>query len=485
MPFGLCYVASALERAGYGVEVLDLCFEKHPGVRIIEAVRGGTFDCVGVSVRNIDTCATYDTLFLLDEIKREVITPLADVFSGPIVLGGSAVGINAEEILEFFDLEYAIRGDGEESMVEFVKRLERGDSPAGLPGLSWRRDGAIVEMNPPARTPDLDSLALPEVYRHIDLAPYRTFKSPIQIQTKRGCSLNCVYCTYKTIEGCRVRLRSPQAVADEIEELYRQTGYPFIEFTDSTFNIPLDHAKAVLRAVIAKDLPVQLQTMGLNPGGIDREFAQLLKTAHFKEIQVGVDAACDVTLKTMGKNYTVQDIMAVGQILQETGIPAMWYVLTGAPQETVDTARKTIENVATAVSPWDIVVLGNGIRVYKGAPLERLIKESDVKVKSKNFLYPVSFQPDSIDLLTLRDFNKRLVRKYPNFLLFDEVQRVPVVMQKIQNVLMRVFAPHKPWWKFNILMNKCLKFMGFNALRGLWDSSDRLKFRGIAGQQGN
>ena len=41
----------------------------------------------------------------------------------------------------------------------------------------------------------------------------------IQVQTKRGCALNCAYCTYNCIEGKRWRLRDPEAVAGEIEEI--------------------------------------------------------------------------------------------------------------------------------------------------------------------------------------------------------------------------------------------------------------------------
>ena len=43
---------------------------------------------------------------------------------GPIVIGGPSVGISGREMLEYFDLEYAIRGDGEAVMPEFVKRIE-------------------------------------------------------------------------------------------------------------------------------------------------------------------------------------------------------------------------------------------------------------------------------------------------------------------------------------------------------------------------
>ncbi len=477
MPFGICLVASSLENAGYEVEVLDLCFSKNPEQEVTEKIHQVKFDVVGVSIRNIDTCATYDPLFLLQEVKDKVINPILKAYAGPIVIGGAAVGVSGAEMLDFLGLEYAIRGDGEEAMVTFVKRLERKEPLNGLPGLILRLDGKIIEINPPFRTNRLDSLPSSKIYRHINIEPYKRFKSPIQIQTKRGCSLNCVYCTYKQIEGDQVRLRDPQAVADEIEEIYRDTGYRHIEFTDSTFNIPLDHSKSILKAIIAKNLPLELQTMGLNPGAIDEEFADLLVAAHFKEIQVGVDSGCDITLQSLQKNYTSADILRVGKLLKKRGVPAMWYILTGAPKETKATLKQTLETINEAASPWDIVVWGNGIRIYKGAPLEKLAKDNNVKIKSNNYLFPVSFQPESIDLRTLRNYNKKLLRYYPNFLLFDEVQRVPFVLQKIQNLIMRLFAPEKPWWKFNIFIKKCLNFLGVTFFMGFFETSKQEKFR--------
>jgi hypothetical protein len=125
IPFGLCCVASAAEAAGHEVRVLDLCFSRRPALVIAESVARFRPDAVGVSVRNIDNSAGFNTLFLLDGVRDEVIAPLKRVFAGPIVIGGPAVGINAAEMLDFFGLEYAIRGDGEASFVEFLSLSHR------------------------------------------------------------------------------------------------------------------------------------------------------------------------------------------------------------------------------------------------------------------------------------------------------------------------------------------------------------------------
>ena len=123
MPFGPCCIAASLEKSGYEVRFLDLCFSLNCAGDIRKALAEFKPDVVGIGIRNIDNSAGYNTLFLLDKIKKDVVLPLKEAFEGPIIIGGPAVGISGREMLNFFDLEYASRGDGEICMVEFVNRL--------------------------------------------------------------------------------------------------------------------------------------------------------------------------------------------------------------------------------------------------------------------------------------------------------------------------------------------------------------------------
>ena len=56
------------------------------------------------------------------------------------------------------------------------------------------------------------------------------------IQTKRGCSCRCAYCSYPALEGGAVRPRDPGEVCDEIARLKNDLGVPFVFFSDSVFN---------------------------------------------------------------------------------------------------------------------------------------------------------------------------------------------------------------------------------------------------------
>ena len=151
LPFGICYVAAACEQAGHDVRVLDLCFSKNPSSDIQKSIRAHRPDVVGIGIRNIDSGTGHSREFQPDSVKSNVIDPVKSAFSGPIVIGGSAVGINARELLELFDLAFAVRGDGETTMVELLRRHASGEPWTNVPGLVEYRQGRIVSDEPPCR----------------------------------------------------------------------------------------------------------------------------------------------------------------------------------------------------------------------------------------------------------------------------------------------------------------------------------------------
>ena len=476
IPFGLIWVASCLEQEGHEVQVLDLCFSRHCARDIRTGIKDFQPEIVGVSIRNIDNSAGYNTLFLLDETRDRVIRPLKKVFHGPIVIGGPAVGINGAEMLSYLDLPYAIRGDGEKAMLEFVKRHEQGSSLAGMQGLVRRAGGRIVEDRPPMIVPDLDALPVPNPERFIDLSPYRRFDSPLQIQTKRGCALNCSYCTYNRIEGRRYRLRSPESIADEIECLVRETGIEHLEFTDSTFNVPLDHAKGVLEALIAKDMKLKLRTMGLNPGFVDLELVDLMQRAGFRDVDLGAEAGSEAMLASLGKGFTTQDILQAAELLHAKSIPVTWYLLVGAPGETGDTLRETFEVINRAASKWDLVNVGVGIRVYKGSPVADKLLHDHPACTRDGFLSPVHFEPEALSLEDVKRITKQEALKWPNYFMYDEDENTPPALLMLGVSLLRMIAPRQPIFRIHILLRTVQEALGIGALKR-WVYARGLKYQ--------
>jgi hypothetical protein len=474
-------VAAACEEAGLETRVLDLCFSRDPSRDIRRTIDTFRPDVVGIGIRNIDTGVGRSVRFLLDEVKEEVVRPLKQAFTGPVVIGGAAAGINAGEMLDFFDLEYAVRGDGEVVMVELAKRHSAGSLWEGVPGLVVRKGGEIVEDTPPNRVDDLDRLPRPCVHRYVDVETYQRFNSPLQVQAKRGCALKCAYCVYNRIEGHAYRLRAPQLVADEIEADVGETGINHIEFTDSTFNIPLDHAKSVLRAVIRKGLDLRLRAMGLNPGAVDEELVDLMKQAGFVDVDLGAESGCDATLKGLGKNFTKEDVLRAGELLQAKNISTMWYAILGGPGETRATVEETLDTLTRAAGKGDLICVSVGVRAYLGTPIARQMCQQNPAAAADNFLRPVDYQPEAIGLDEIKYLVRRAWFRQPNLMIVPDDVHLPLDRQLRTVRLLRLLGSKQPTWKLYILARRMAVCSGIARIqRWLWDRKQDVRRTGSA-----
>ncbi len=471
IPFGLCYIATILEANGsHNVCFLDLCFSLDCNEDIQKAVRNFVPDVIGISIRNIDDTGGYNIHFLLEDVKNDVVDYCKKEFSGPIVIGGPSVGIGGREMLEYFDLEYAVRGDGEAVMLEFVKRIENRQPLEGLKGLIIRRDKTIIQDNEPFRVQDLDSMPFPKPLRYLDLDRYRRYGSPVQIQTKRGCALRCSYCTYNNIEGKQYRLINPRRVADEIEILVKETGINHVEFADSIFNIPLSHAKEVLREVISKSLDLKLHTMGLSPAAVDEELLDLMKSAGFNEVDIGAESACDSILKSLFKDFKRSDVISTANLLKKKKIPVTWFIMLGALAETRETVLETLNTMGRLASKWDLVFVSTGVRVYNGSPLAEEIRKHDIHCTSDNFLRPVKIEPEKIGLADIQTIAKRYSFRFPNFYFYEKEHIIPGWILIIGNFLLKAFHSRQPVWRLLVLLKRIEWALGIGLVkRGIYE----------------
>jgi len=120
---------------------------------------------------------------------RRGIKEIADIVrqSSParITLGGPGFNYCARDWLEYLDLDYGIRGEGEEAFPLFLKRLAEGGDIYSVPGSAFRKGGSFHSVSHrPVR--DLDNQALPD-YDLLDWQPYAERKITPAILTKRGC----------------------------------------------------------------------------------------------------------------------------------------------------------------------------------------------------------------------------------------------------------------------------------------------------------
>ena len=114
--------------------------------------------------------------------------------------------------------------------------------------------------------------------------------------------------------------------------------------------------------------------MGLNPAGVTDQLIADMKRAGFKSVMCTPESASDVTLKSLQKGFQRKQVIRAAAALRKSAMPTYWFFMLGAPGETLDTVRETLEFCEEYVPRTDVVLFSTGIRVHPGTPLERTCK---------------------------------------------------------------------------------------------------------------
>jgi len=390
-PVGVCLVAASLG-GRYDVRVFDGTFGEAGAMHALLADFNPHY--LGLSIRNIDDVTMGSGRSFVDEIQRDFIAPVMQQTSALLILGGSGFSIFPLALLELYKADYGVVGEAEDAFPALLDALEAGEDPLGLPGVVARGSRCPAPLAFRGAEPGA-ALALPhsEVDAFIDYTPYCQ-RGSYPIQTKRGCPHGCVYCTYTTIEGRRYRLRSPEAVVDEIESVSQRLGDVSLELVDSTFSDPPGHAEAICGEVIRRGLKVRLRTMGVNPGGVTRELIRLMREAGFAQIDCTPDSASPRILTALRKGFGLEQLERAARILSSCAMPTMWFFLFGGPGECEETIQETFNFVDAFVEGEDMVHMTEGLRIYPGTPLhqtalaEGLVQQDDPLLEPRFYVSP-------------------------------------------------------------------------------------------------
>ena len=366
-PLGLCYVATASERAGHDVRVLDLCFSTDVDADLAGVIAEHRPDALGLSLRNVDNCAYPDTVSYLPHYRR-VVRAIRDTTPAPIVVGGSAFTTMPAHYLEALEAPYGVVGEGEVAFVALLRALEARAEAVDLPGVATRLAPGHVRVNPPAWLPSLDDLA---ASRHwIDNRRYFERGGMGNLQTKRGCHFKCTFCAYPVIEGQGMRTRDPALVAAEAGRLLDEHGIDQFFVVDSIFNAPRGYAERVAAALRPLGRRIRWSCF-VGPGNFTPELADLMLEAGCQSVDFGTDAAAAATLRGFRKSFNVGDIVAASAVCRERALPFCHSLVFGGEGETWDTVAETIE-VMDACRPTAVTAMC-GVRVYPETPLAQTL----------------------------------------------------------------------------------------------------------------
>jgi len=327
-PLGLAQLAAVLEDEGIEVAIVD-CNAEELGWSELEGV---------ISQRHPNVIgATALTPFFYHALRATEIAKRVD--RGIItLLGGPHVTFTPEEtLLEHPEIDFLVRGEGERTLVELLRCLERGQDPSQVKGIALRQDDRIV-LTQPQPPVEVNSLPLP-AYHLLPMGSYHftIFGKFATLLSSRGCPHKCTFCSEWRFWGSPWRPREPKKVVDEIELLNKKHGRESFWFGDDCFNVSAEHIQGICDEIMRRELEISWFYQGRADFLIKhRELLPMMRQAGNLMVQIGVESSTNQELGEFNKHLTRSQVEEAIHLLKKHNIVAQGLLLVGTRPDNAD-----------------------------------------------------------------------------------------------------------------------------------------------------
>ncbi len=354
---GLAYIAASLKSDGHEVLLLDGKLSNMSVSEIVRRVLASDADFVGL------TCMTVE--FPICASIASMIKASSPV---PIIIGGTHVNaVKSQALYECKDIDYVCVGEGEYLIREFARMLEIGTDPSDIAGLIYRNRDSITGADVTVFTGER---AYPKDY---DLLPFPAWEMfnlgrQIPILSQRGCPFHCTFCAHNS--GFKARFRTPENVIMEIERDILLFSPTVIRFEDETFGLDLKRTKRILSLILQKGLQDKVMfSAQTRVDKIDIEFVEMMKSANFELLELGVESGNSAVLKEIRKGITLNQVEIAVAMAKSRGLKVWCNFILGHPGETLDTVKDTMKFISKLNPDHLSVAL---MTPYPGTPIHEM-----------------------------------------------------------------------------------------------------------------
>jgi radical SAM superfamily enzyme YgiQ (UPF0313 family) len=381
LPLGLAFVNAALMNRGFDTRTINLMDAEDTDAILENTIAEFAPDATGISIRNIDTQDIKNPVFMLAPVKS-MISRCRELSSAPIIIGGAGYSIYPEAALDYLGADMGIQGEGEAAFPKLLERIAAGRPVEDVPGLYLPDQGMIADRKCIRNQSDV-IFPLPGVHLPVSDAIKAT-NLWVPFQTRRGCPMDCSYCSTGAIEGRMVRKFPVKAAADALAA-WKAAGFKRFFFADNTFNLPPAYAEALCDEIISRNLGIEWRCI-LYPSAISEPLVAKMARAGCREVSLGFESGCNEILKKFNKRFTTADIIGTSALLKKYNIAQMGFLMLGAPGETRETVLQSLEFM-DALNP-DTVKITTGIRIYPNTRLAEIARQEGMISRDDTLLYP-------------------------------------------------------------------------------------------------
>jgi len=357
MPNGaLSSIAGNLD-AHHQVAIADLILAQSRVVATIERLmRDHQPDVVGMSVMTFQRATAFKIARLVKHLRPAT----------RIVVGGYDPSLAPAAYESCEDVDFLVRGEGEQTFCDLLRALETGAPLASIAGLSSRSTAGLRNQDPPYSSGWVhgaeraitnlksDPLRLPNRTARV-LDGYTLLGRQVDVvETSRGCTYDCSFCSIIEMRGRNFHVYSIDRVLADITDA-RNHGARAIFLVDDNITLDIRRFEMLCQGIIDTGLNdieyfVQAMTSPLAQHGAT--LAPLMKRAGFRYVFLGIENILESDLDFLkaraknarhglgpGGNATIEAI----DHLHRHGLFVVGGLIVGNPDDTRESIETNLE----------------------------------------------------------------------------------------------------------------------------------------------
>jgi anaerobic magnesium-protoporphyrin IX monomethyl ester cyclase len=303
-------------------------------------------DLVGLSVMTFQRATAFRIIELVRSLKPGV----------QIVVGGYDPSLAASAYEDSnAGVDYIVRGEGEITFAELLRAIEQRADLAAIPGLSYQAEGCWHHNSDRAvHTLESGEIRLPNRKTRA-LRGYTFLGKQIDVvETSRGCTFDCSFCSIIEMRGRNFHKYSFQRVVADIRDA-RDHGARAIFIVDDNITLDVRRFAALCQAIIDAGLSnldylVQAMTSAIANHG--QTLAPLMRKAGFHYVFLGIENIVESDLKFLratAKNTAREHGSSIGNAtlqaidyLHQNGMSVVGGLIVGNPDDTADSIEANL-----------------------------------------------------------------------------------------------------------------------------------------------
>ena len=415
-PLGLAYIGAVLEENDVKVTILDAPALDMDFQGYQRELANKHVDLLGVQT----TTPTIKQALAVGKITKELHPECT------VTMGGYHATFMPEQVLENDFVDVVVRNEGEYATLELVDAIENDKPLRNIDGINYRDGDRIVET--PKRRPIEDLDALPFPARHLlPMSEYMLFGRKQVLATmicSRGCPMGCSFCASSAMHGRRVRFRSPENAAAEMEQVVDDYKVRMVGFMDDTFTLFPKWVDSFCKGIISRGIDV-VWGCTARVDRFNKELLSQMWKAGCRTLLFGVESGNQTILDNVQKGTKVGQAKRAFKTAKDIGMHTIASMTLGMPGENKTTIDETI-GFAKQVNPdyalFSLATPYPGTKFYELASKMGLIRIKDWT--HFTLLTPVIETVD-LTLRELQDTQREAFKEFylrPNYL-FKQLTR--------------------------------------------------------------